>query len=420
MGSRVEPPPEQQQQRRPKSGLLNFSGTKNWDSDCVLRDSLSHASPRLQAIHIPGHGSDFSFALSRRVEDSARASLECIRQSRHRRTMESLGPIRYKLTVQATDESYETTRAKMAAASNAAKLNATKVIKESGPKVGRRIKVSGGGKSVVSRPPLASTAAKKPAPVARAGLLTVPSPHAYPVSSGSRAAPAVNSSSSSSNSNGNSNSGNKLAKNSSQKKIELKPDSRSPVPQANGYSDLMSHWAKKPTSPSVPEPASLKSNSSQHSSSDSGSSCSSQGVTSSPKSPDDRQKLKSEFNSQYAVYKELYAKLHRVSQSFWQLEEKLKNSVEGSEEWNVSSFPVTRFPSLVPLSPAHHGDHRKEVRGAEEGRRVPGDEEPRRLAAPEAGGTQAQDPMRRWHQRPLTHSLQSQALSRQRHPREPG
>lgn len=327
----------------------------------------------VQAIQIPGHGSGkkFNFALSQ-VDGPSRSSLECIRQSKNKRTLQSLGSIRYKLKVQATDEIYETTRAKMAAANTAAKLNATKVIKESGPKVGRKIKVAAGGsgqkgfagfggRGQNQQPAISVTApvekgglaaSKKGTRIAHSSaLLSVPSPsQAYPVSNGSR--PVTN-------------------KYSSEKKSELKgdvkTDSRSPsaaVLPTNGYSDLISHWANKPTSPSVPEPA-AQSHKSSHS--DAGSSCSSQasGQAASPVSADERQKLKSEFNAQYAVYKALYATLEQVSHKFWRLEEKLKNSAEGSEEWNVSRCPapVLSSPSHRSLS-EHNGDDREAVRGA--------------------------------------------------------
>lgn len=383
--------------------FIELCETRNWDNDYFFSFGYFFELTEyllllgLQAIHIPGHGSGkkFTFALAQ-VEGPARASLECIKQSKNKRTMESLGKIRYKLKVQATDEIYETTRAKMAAANNAAKQNATKVIKESGPKVGRKIRVptgashgksfssgSGfGGRAAAHTTPAisvtaassdksaysgtshsASSQAKRGPRVAHSAptaLLSVPSPsQAYPVSNGSSqrsigpSVPVTNKYSS---------------HKSDVRKSELKADSRSPSAAlcTNGYSDLISNWANKPTSPSVPEPAlSLKTSSSHNvADSSSGSSCSSAG---SPISADDRQKLKSEFNSLYAVYKALYATLDQVSTKFWRLEEKLKNSAEGSEEWNVScSFLLTLFRlSLFPLlSSEHNGDHCEAVRGA--------------------------------------------------------
>lgn len=329
--------------------FIELCETRNWDNDYF---SLFSHTPltdfALQAISIPGHGSGkkFNFALSQ-VDGPSSSSLECIRQSKNKRTMQSLGKIRYKLKVQATDEIYETTRAKMAAANTAAKQNVPKVIKESGPRVGRKFKgttaVAAAHKSFVSsgralgsnsssgnQPAISVTAPvdksgplppkKGPRIAHSSALLSVPSPQqAYPVSNGRPAVGSVMNNN----------------KYSSEKKSELKSHSRSPSSslQTNGYSDLISHWANKPTSPSVPEPAPSSQKSSH---SDAGSSCSSQTSAASPLSADDRQKLKSEFNAHYSVYKSLYSTLQEVSSKFWKLEEKLKNSVEGSEEWNVS------------------------------------------------------------------------------------
>jgi RNA polymerase II elongation factor ELL len=342
-------------------------------------------------IHIPGHGAGkkFNFALSQ-LENPARTSLECIRQSKNKRTMQSLGKIRYKLKVQATDEIYETTRAKMAAANTAAKLNATKVIKESGPKVGRKItkpsagtssgyKNSAGGFAARTQnhnpvisvtapaekscPPVSSS--KKGTRIAHSSaLLSVPSPQAYPVSNGSQtqhqqhhqrsvsSQKQVNGNSSSSHNNNN--------KYSSEKKSELK-SAASPSPATNGYSDLISHWANKPTSPSAPEPA--QSHKSSHS--DAGSSCGSLTGAPSPLSADERQRLRSEFNAQYSEYKALYSTLQEASQMFCRLEEKMKSCAEGSEEWNVSSDVMLSHVSFsFSLIAENSGNDPEEVRGA--------------------------------------------------------
>ncbi|RWS15295.1 elongation factor RNA polymerase II-like protein [Dinothrombium tinctorium] len=81
----------------------------------------------------------FSFSLSNVDADGPQGSFECIRQTR--RGMESLGNMHYKMQIHASEDSYQKTKARMAVAEQESKKNCTKVIKDSGPNVGRKIKV---------------------------------------------------------------------------------------------------------------------------------------------------------------------------------------------------------------------------------------------------------------------------------------
>ncbi|RWS29554.1 RNA polymerase II elongation factor ELL2-like protein [Leptotrombidium deliense] len=55
--------------------------------------------------------------------------------------MESLGSMQYKMQIHASEDSYQKTKARMAVAEQESKKNCTKVIKDSGPNVGRKVKV---------------------------------------------------------------------------------------------------------------------------------------------------------------------------------------------------------------------------------------------------------------------------------------
>lgn len=85
-----------------------------------------------------GHdeGKRFNFSLSPFDSDGPQGSVECVQQKINKDVLQSLGRIEYKLKIQATDESFGATKAKMAAASTEAAKKATKVINAG--KMGRK------------------------------------------------------------------------------------------------------------------------------------------------------------------------------------------------------------------------------------------------------------------------------------------
>lgn len=95
--------------------------------------------PRPQATS-PDYVQEFSFSLSNVEADGPQGSFECIQQS-GARSLHSLGCMLHKMHIHANEESYEKTRVKMASVEKESKMNCTKVIKASGPYVGRKVKL---------------------------------------------------------------------------------------------------------------------------------------------------------------------------------------------------------------------------------------------------------------------------------------
>lgn len=100
------------------------------------------------AVTSDGLESRFSFSLSNVDADGPQGSFECIRttakessRSFGRNRLENMGKMEYKMQVHASDDSYQKTKAKMSFATEESKKHSTKVIKESGPNVGRKVKV---------------------------------------------------------------------------------------------------------------------------------------------------------------------------------------------------------------------------------------------------------------------------------------
>ncbi|XP_076355611.1 suppressor of Triplolethal [Tachypleus tridentatus] len=103
-------------------------------------------------IQLPGsHNTEqnFGFTLASVKADSPQGSFECLQQ-KGSRLMDSLGSMMYKMHICANEDSYQNTRVKMTVAEQENKKNCTKVIKESGPYVGRKVKMK---TSLASIPP---------------------------------------------------------------------------------------------------------------------------------------------------------------------------------------------------------------------------------------------------------------------------
>lgn len=83
----------------------------------------------------------FSFSLSTIETEGPQGSFECVRQSRNK-TLDTYGSMHYKLQIHASEDSYQKTKVKMAVVEQENKKNCTKVIKASGPNVGRKVKVN--------------------------------------------------------------------------------------------------------------------------------------------------------------------------------------------------------------------------------------------------------------------------------------
>ncbi|XP_013789953.1 RNA polymerase II elongation factor ELL-like [Limulus polyphemus] len=103
-------------------------------------------------IRLPGvHNSQqsFGFTLSNIEADNLQGSFECLQQ-KGSRLLESVGSMMHKMQICANEDSYEKTRAKMAVAEQENKKNCTKIIKASGPYVGRKVKMK---RPILSVPP---------------------------------------------------------------------------------------------------------------------------------------------------------------------------------------------------------------------------------------------------------------------------
>ncbi|XP_054721001.1 RNA polymerase II elongation factor ELL2-like [Uloborus diversus] len=118
-------------------------------------------------IRLPQNGScqSYGFTLSNVEADGPKGSFECLRQTGNR-CLESLGCMHMKMHIHATEDSYEKTRVKMAAAEQEHKKFCTKEIKPSGAHLGRKVKVKRPGLIVSpiksNSPPTSSMLPKNP------------------------------------------------------------------------------------------------------------------------------------------------------------------------------------------------------------------------------------------------------------------
>ncbi|KAI1283208.1 RNA polymerase II elongation factor ELL [Halotydeus destructor] len=98
----------------------------------------------------------FNFSLANVDGDGPQGSFECIRQKGSKnstlRQLENLGRVDYKMQVHASDDSYQKTKTRMAACSEESKKHSAKVIKESGPNVGRKVRMKKAHGQVYSNP----------------------------------------------------------------------------------------------------------------------------------------------------------------------------------------------------------------------------------------------------------------------------
>ncbi|XP_067124998.1 RNA polymerase II elongation factor ELL [Centruroides vittatus] len=128
--------------------------------DCIKYQVSSSPKPTIQfqsnqgVISIPRPSSpnskqSFGFSLSNIDADGPQGSFECLQQSGSR-SLQSLGCMLYRMHIHANEDSYEKTKVKMAVVEQESKKNCTKVIKASGPYVGRKVKVK---RSIGSIPP---------------------------------------------------------------------------------------------------------------------------------------------------------------------------------------------------------------------------------------------------------------------------
>ncbi|XP_015121232.1 RNA polymerase II elongation factor Ell [Diachasma alloeum] len=99
------------------------------------------------------HGSaGFTFTLSGNQDmEGPQGSFECIQQAGHR-SLQNLGALPCKMRIQANDDVYEATRHRMAAVDQNNKTKCTRVIKASGPDIGRKVKVKSTGRTIPPPP----------------------------------------------------------------------------------------------------------------------------------------------------------------------------------------------------------------------------------------------------------------------------
>ncbi|KAF7280884.1 hypothetical protein GWI33_005432 [Rhynchophorus ferrugineus] len=118
----------------------------------------------------------FRFVMSSSADIGGPAgSFECIQGSSPRGPLELLGPIPYKIRVNANDDVYEATRNRMTEVEDKYKNKCTREIKPNQTDIGRKVKVK---QSSSSRPPLLSTS-QQPRSSMRDSLLKHPTPAPY-------------------------------------------------------------------------------------------------------------------------------------------------------------------------------------------------------------------------------------------------
>jgi len=321
----------------------------------------------------------FNFSLSPYDCDGSQGSLECLQQRRGNDSLVSLGRIEHKIKIQADSNfTFEATKAKMTAANNEAAKKATKVIPNNSRtgrtgKAGKvltaaqrksnailsnnhncnRLPVPNGinSSSQTSQQPqhrnpsnamprvLPSSAVRSPG-MSRSSPMKISSPY-----SNSPQRPIPSSSASVSNT------------------LNITNNSRSPCPPNRGATNMTSTRSSTPTitvtssgvstpKRSTEEPlldqnrnviSHLKNSCNQH---PSPTPSPASGVVPSPASSGvlspssvnekikERDRLREEFNRLHPVYRQHYSTLEIVTKKFCRLEERLKNSVEGSDEWN--------------------------------------------------------------------------------------
>ncbi|NXK13312.1 ELL2 factor, partial [Herpetotheres cachinnans] len=86
----------------------------------------------------------FSFSLSNVGKDNPQGSFDCVQQmnsSSGDSRLTSVGAIQNKITVRATNDSYQTTKARLTQAEEESRNRSAKVIKAGGPFVGRRVQI---------------------------------------------------------------------------------------------------------------------------------------------------------------------------------------------------------------------------------------------------------------------------------------
>lgn len=131
---------------------LTDSALQSIDDYLASRQSARLPPPTIQfeskcnqgVISLPSNGNNaarYAFNLSQVDVDGPQGSFECLRESPADAEMHSLGAMLYKLQIQAGEDIYAKTRVKMAVAEQDAKKHSTKVIKETGPNVGRKVKL---------------------------------------------------------------------------------------------------------------------------------------------------------------------------------------------------------------------------------------------------------------------------------------
>lgn len=88
-------------------------------------------------------------------------------------------------------------------------------------------------------------------------------------------------------------------------------------------------------------------------------------------SSEQRQSYKNDFNAEYSEYRDLHARIERITRRFTQLDAQLRQLSQGSEEYEVAPRPVPASRLVPPLlwvgalpAPASYSKRFRPVQGA--------------------------------------------------------
>uniref|UniRef100_A0A8D0L372 Elongation factor for RNA polymerase II 2 n=1 Tax=Sphenodon punctatus TaxID=8508 RepID=A0A8D0L372_SPHPU len=125
--------------------LENYQGSKNRiSSQPSIQFQGLQGLVKIPKTDLPSEVHNFNFYLSNVGKDNPQGSFDCVQQSvasSGASQLSCLGFIQDKITVCATNDSYQMTRERMTQAEEESRNRSTKVIKPGGPYVGKRVQI---------------------------------------------------------------------------------------------------------------------------------------------------------------------------------------------------------------------------------------------------------------------------------------
>ncbi|CAH2297055.1 RNA polymerase II elongation factor ELL2 [Pelobates cultripes] len=137
--------------------LENYQNTKNSvTSHPTIKFQGPQGCIKIPKSDSPNDMSNFSFYMSNVGKDNPQGSFDCIQQtvtSPGVSKLNCMGFIQEKITVRATNDSYQLTRDRMTQAEEETRSRSTKVIKPGGPYVGKRVQIRKPASSILDTAP---------------------------------------------------------------------------------------------------------------------------------------------------------------------------------------------------------------------------------------------------------------------------